>query len=51
MNVTGHTLTVGYEFNTLNDFVSATSVPEYVRQLEQASDLLDFTIESYPPQQ
>jgi hypothetical protein len=48
VNLRGDTLTLEYEYNALADFVPVEGVPEYTRQLEQASDLLDFTIASYP---
>jgi transglutaminase-like putative cysteine protease len=51
VNVRGQTLALEYEYNALADFAPVEGMSEYARQLEQASDLLDFTIESYPEQQ
>jgi transglutaminase-like putative cysteine protease len=51
VNLNGHKLTLEYEYRALTDYVRVPAVPEYARQINQASDLLGFTIESYPEPQ
>jgi hypothetical protein len=51
VNLNERKLSLEYEYNSLSGVVPVDGVPEYVRQIGQASDLLGFTIESYPIQQ
>jgi len=51
VNMNERKLTLEYEYNSISDVVPVDGVPEYVRQIGQASDLLGFTIQSYPVQQ
>ena len=48
ITINGNQLGLDYEYNALADYVPVDGVAQYVNQLGQASDLLGYTIESYP---
>ena len=51
VNLNGPTLSLFWEYQSLMDYVPVAAIPQYVQQLQQASDLLDFPVQSYPAPQ